>query len=548
MVSLLATRALTDFAGAEALESRANLTAGTKLGPYEIVGPLGEGGMGKVFRALDTRLGRAVAIKVSAERFDRRFEHEARAISALNHPNICTLHDIGALPSGGGFMVTELVEGETLRDWLKRSPPLDRGVAVIRQVIGALGAAHEAGIVHRDLKPANIMVRFDGFVKVLDFGLAKRIPCKCQFGQRHRNVSQRSGQILGTVAYMSPEQILGQEADARTDVFGVGIVLYEIAGGRHPWRHCKSVVDTLHAILHDDPLPLNAPSGIERVVRRCIEKQPALRFQTMAELDRALQQAAAGLAPHLAANHCSIAVLPFANMSSDKENEYFGDGLAEEIINELANMPGVKVAARTSSFFFKGKDVEMSEIGKRLNVEHLLEGSVRKAGNRVRITAQLIQLSDGFHLWSERYDREITDIFAVQDEITEAIAGVLRIKLSQSAAPGRYMPNLRAYEAYLQARHCWFTGTRAELLGRFKELLERAIELDPKFALAHSFLGMYYTMQANLGFKEAREVIPLAFEAEQAALGVDPFLPEAHALLAVCIGGYEYDWNKAERH
>ena len=180
---------------------------------------------------------------------------------------------------------------------------------------------------------------------------------------------------------------------------------------------------------------------------------------------------------------------------------------------------------------------------------HVLEGSVRKANNRVRIMAQLIKLSDGFHLWSERYDREISDIFAVQDEITEAIAGVLRIKLSpENAAPGRYVPNLRAYEAYLRARHLWFSGTRPELLGRFKELLERATELDPKFALAHSFLGMYYTMQANLGFKAAREVIPLAFEVEQAALRIDPFLPEAHALMAVCIGGYEYDWNKAERH
>jgi serine/threonine-protein kinase len=305
----------------------------------------------------------------------------------------------------------------------------------------------------------------------------------------------------------------------------------------------------MHAILHDDALPIDAPLAMERVVRRCLEKQPSLRFQTMAELDQALQQAAAEPAAHFAANQCSIAVLPFANMSGDKENEYFGDGLAEEIINELANMPGVKVAARTSSFFFKGKDIEIGEIGKRLNVEHLLEGSVRKAGNRVRITAQLIKLRDGFHLWSERYDREMTDIFAVQDEITEAIAGVLRIKLSpMTAAPGRYMPNLRAYEAYLQARHCWFSGTRAELLGRFKELLERAIELDPKFALAHSFLGMYYTMQANLGFKAAREVIPLAFEMEQAALHVDPLLPEAHALLAVCIGGYQYDWKKAEQH
>ena len=237
-------------------------------------------------------------------------------------------------------------------------------------------------------------------------------------------------------------------------------------------------------------------------------------------------------------------------MSADKENEYFGDGLAEEIINELAKskVPGMKVAARTSCLFFKGKDLEIGEIGKRLRVYHVLEVSVRKAGNHVRITAQLIKVNDGFHIWSERYDREMTDIFAVQDEITQAVAAALRVKLSPEAAPQRrHVPNLRAYEAYLKARNVWFTG-RPELLAQYRDLLERAIELDSKFALAYSFLGMYYTAQANMGYKAAREVIPSAIALEQKALRVDPSIPEAHALLGVCIGDFEYDWNRAEQH
>ncbi len=341
----------------------AALPAGAGLGPYQVVGPLGEGGMGRVYRALDTRLGRAVAIKISTQPFGKRFEQEARAISALNHPNICTLYDVGWLPSGERYIVTELVEGETLRDWLKHSPALERGLPVIRQVIEALRAAHEAGIIHRDLKPPNIMVRFDSYVKVLDFGLAKRIAGASALSSRDTATTAIStpGEIVGTVAYMSPEQILGQEADARSDLFAIGIILYEMVAGRHPWPH--STVDTMHAILHDDPPPIDQPAsslnvpiaGIERIIRRCLAKKPALRFQTMAELESALQEVAAGSASNLAIRS-SIAILPFANMSADKEAEYFGDGLAEEVINMLARLPGMKVAGRTSSFFFRGKD------------------------------------------------------------------------------------------------------------------------------------------------------------------------------------------------
>ncbi len=252
---------------------------------------------------------------------------------------------------------------------------------------------------------------------------------------------------------------------------------------------------------------------------------------------------------HAAGKQISIAVLPFVNLSAEKENEYFGDGLAEEIINQLANVPGMKVASRTSSFFFRESSIERGEISKRLNVEHILEGSVRKSGNRFRITVQLIKLSDGFHLWSERYDREMADIFAIQDEITASVINALRIRLTpQTVAPRRYIPNFRAYEAYLRARSIWFSKNGHELLADFRRLLEFAIELDPNFALARSFLGMYYTMQASLGLEPARVMIPAAIAVEQDALRVDRFLPEAHALLGVCIGEYGYDWGNAERH
>ena len=510
------------------------LTPGTRLGPYEIVVLLGAGGMGEVYRARDSRLDRDVAIKVlpapvahDADRL-RRFEHEARAIASLNHPHICQLYDIGP-----GYLVLEYIDGAPLRGPVAAPDAVRQAIQIAR----ALEAAHDRGILHRDLKPTNVLLTRDGTVKLLDFGLAKllRSTKDDPDGLTHTSANTIAGAVLGSPGYMSPEQAAGQPLDIRSDVFSFGIVLHELLSG----VRASSDTDAFRSG--------QVPPALARIVQRCLASNPRERFQTMAEVRAVLEHASTELTSAPSGRRPSIAVLPFANMSADKENEYFGDGLAEEVINALAQVTGLQVAGRTSSFQFRGKDIELAEVGRRLNVHHLLEGSVRRAGNRVRVTAQLIKVADGFHLWSERYDREWTDIFSIQDEITHAITSALRIRLSAdlSASP-RHQPNLRAYEACLKARELW-SRAFPESFDQTKALLEHAITLDPKFALPYSLLGGCYTMLANLGFKPAHEMMPLARAAEERALRVDPALPEAHALLGACAGGFGHDWIGAER-
>jgi eukaryotic-like serine/threonine-protein kinase len=508
------------------------LVAGDRLGPYQILAPLGAGGMGDVYRATDTRLNRRVAIKVLKGPHSDRFEQEARAIAALNHPHICTLHDVGP-----DYLVMEYVEGAVL------SGPLavEEALRLALQMAAALESAHAKGITHRDLKPANILVTKEG-VKLLDFGLAKMIYAPMEASTTQTLGAQTmAGTILGTAAYMSPEQAEGKPADARSDIFSFGAVLYEMLSGQRAFEG-ESAILTMAAVLHKEPRRLDAPPALERVVMRCLEKQAARRFQNMAELREALRQVTVGPVE----KQPSIAVLPFANMSADKENEYFSDGLAEEILNLLAKVPGLKVIARTSSFAFRGKEQDITKIAEALRVQNILEGSVRRSGNRIRVTAQLIAAADGTHLWSERYDRELADVFAVQDEIAGAIAAALQIQLTRdTASPGRYLPTLPAYEAFLKGRHYMQKWT-PEALARGKQYYLQAIEIDPRFAQAHIELGSHYFSLATENQIPPPEAAALMRVAAQSALDIDPAMAEAHAVLAL-VAVLDYDWEEAGR-
>jgi eukaryotic-like serine/threonine-protein kinase len=507
------------------------LSAGDKLGPYEILAPIGAGGMGEVYRAHDPRLGRDVAIKVSAQQFSDRFEREARVIAALNHPNICTLHDIGP-----NYLVMEFIVGTPLAGPL----PLEVALRHAAQIADALSAAHDKGITHRDLKPANILVTASG-IKLLDFGLALLSRGPAADETATIGLTQ-AGTVLGTAAYMSPEQAEGKPVDARSDIFSFGLVLYEMLSGRRAFT-ADSTLAIMAAIVRDQPASLEAPPAVQGIVTRCLRKSPADRFQSINDVRAALEKASATPVEKTP----SIAVLPFANMGADKENEYFSDGLAEEVLNLLAKIKGLKVIARTSSFAFRGKEQDITKIAETLRVATILEGSVRRAGSRVRVTAQLIDAADGSHLWSERYDRELADVFAVQDEIAQAIASALQVQLSGTPGPlQQYKPSLPAYEALLKARHYMGAG-RPDLFTRVKECYQQAIALDPKFALAQCEYGMYFAAMAIVGALPANEAFPRMRSQARKALELDPSLPEGHAMLGYTAAFFEYDWKEAER-
>jgi serine/threonine-protein kinase len=484
--------------------------------------------MGEVWRARDTRLDRIVAIKTLKSEHGARFEQEARAIAALNHPNICTLFDVGP-----DYLVMEHLEGAPLRGPVAPDAALPLAI----QIAGALTAAHQKGILHRDLKPANVIV-MGGSAKLLDFGLAKRM------AESAPDLTKTiEGSVSGTVAYMSPEQAKGRTLDERSDVFSFGAVLYELLAGE-PAFPGQSGAEVLSAVLRDEPRPLQMHDAIAQIVMRCLRKTPADRFQRMADVKSALEQCAASRPADAGA---SIAVLPFADMSPDRDNEYFSDGLAEEIINALAQVPGLKVIARTSAFAFKGQNTDIRRIAETLGVANVLEGSVRRAGSRIRVTAQLITAADGSHRWSQRYDRELADVFEVQDEIATAIAGALETKLAIGvAAPRHHTPTMAAYEAYLKGRHYQWQIT-PESLKRSQTYFEEAIAADPSFALAHCGLGMSCFMQAVFSLMSPHEAMPRARAAAQHALALDSSLQEARAMRGIVAAVYDYDWVEASQ-
>jgi len=562
------------------------LGPGAALGPYTIVAPLGAGGMGEVFRALDSRLGREVAVKVlprafagDAERM-RRFLREAQSASALNHPNILIVHEIGE-DGGYHYLATELVLGATLRAIVLRGAlPLAGAVEVAAQIAAALSAAHDAGVVHRDIKPENVMIRGDGLVKVLDFGLAKRDdvgPLDLQ-GETLDPGQTGPGVVLGTVAYMSPEQSRGGSVDARTDLWSLGVVLYEMLAGRQPFEGDSSV-DVLANILHREPPPLalardDLPAEIAAIVGRALAKRPERRYRSARELRDDLLEVAARLdaasdlgrlaapdgaapapvarrssTPVASAARHSIAVLAFRNLSSDPGNDYFCDGLAEELLNALSKIEGLKVAARTSAFAFKGGKESISEIGRALGVATVLEGSVRSSGSRMRIAVQLSNAADGFQVWSERYDRQTADIFDVQDEITLAVVDALRLRLfgeARAATLKRGTEDPEAHDHYLRGRYCWNQRT-PESVRQAVEHYQRAIAADPGYAQAYAGLAGAWALFGWLSVASPRESMPRARAAALRALELDETVADAHAALGVYLSFYAWDQPAAER-
>jgi len=543
---------------------------GATLGHYRIVEKIGEGGMGVVYRAHDKRLDRDVAVKVLheavAQDADRlsRFEREAKAVAKLDHPNILAIHELGA-HEGSSFIVTELLDGESLGG---RIPPGGMGWQRVAEIGAAiadgLAAAHGKGVVHRDLKPDNIFITSDGRVKILDFGLAQMMDPVEEEAETATMTPAGTvaGTVMGTMGYMSPEQLRGEQSDARSDIFALGCVLYEMLSGETPFLR-NSTAETSAAILMEEPPPLPAsgvavPVQIEHIARRCLEKIPEARFQSARDLAFALQQLTSTQVPAPTPARLqeadsdakpSIAVLPFGNLSADPEQEYFCDGMAEEIINALAHLDGLRVVARTSSFAFKGKHQDIREIGDALDVTAVLEGSIRKAGDRLRITAQLINVADGYHLWSERFDRTLEDVFTIQDEISMAIVDKLKVELLGREREGilkKYTNNLDAYNAYLMGLNQWNRLT-PEGYEQSLQCYQEAIRLDDGFAPAYAQLAIWHLSQAFWGTLSPIEALPMAIEMAERALAIDDTISEAHGFIGVLHAFFERDQEAGER-
>ena len=525
---------------------------------YQIVAKIGAGGMGVVFRALDTKLKRTVALKflppgVMADPVHRqRFIREATAASSLDHPNICTIYEINETEDGQLFMAMAYYAGETLRQIIRRGPlSLDLATDYSIQLGKALEIAHKHGVTHRDIKPANIMVQ-GGLVKVLDFGLAKLAD---EAGLTS------TGETIGTLYYMSPEQACGTNIDQRTDIWSAGAVLYEMLTGEPPFPAAGKIA-ILNAILNV-PVPSVAtrmsglPPEVDWIIAKALEKRPLDRYQQIGEMISDLESVRGNRTPTVASARISvqasaipaIAALPFENLSSDKENEYFSDGLTEELINALSQIQGLRVVSRTSAFEFKGKKQDVRKIGELLRVDSVLEGSVRKAGNRIRITAQLTDVATGYHTWSQRFDRELSDVFAVQDEISTAIVEALKISLPLR----KYKPagvvqtqNVEAYQLYLKGRFYW-NQKNPEALEKSRDCFEKALVEDPNYALAYSGLADYHTVRAIYWLAPADVAWPLAKEAALRAIELNPSLADPHAALGSVKFFYERNWAAAER-
>jgi serine/threonine protein kinase/Tfp pilus assembly protein PilF len=511
---------------------------GNTVSHYKIVEQIGEGGMGIVYKAEDTKLGRTVALKFLqnkglGDKDQRdRFVREARTVATLNHPNICTVHEIDE-SDGDIFIAMEYVDGTNLLDILRDHPMDSDEVARIGvQVSSGLEAAHKNGVVHRDIKSANIMMTADGRPIIMDFGLATAKGSATITG---------SDTVVGTLAYMSPEQLRGDPVDERTDIWSLGTCLYEMLSGRLPFV-AEYETALGYAILNEDAPPLSElrpglPFTLGLVIETALSKDAEKRYPNMSamrtDLESAVAESAGTLSPTTNVTGrapTSIAVLPFSDMSRKKDQDYFCDGITEEIINDLAQLGMLRVVSRTSSFAFKDKHEDVRIIGRRLGVKCVLEGSVRKAGNHIRITAQLIDVANGYHLWSDQYDTEMEEIFAIQEEIAESIVKALEIELSEREKRAIQKPAARdvdAYDFYLRGRKLFYQ-TRRSNIARAREMFSKAIKEDSKFASAHAGMANCYSY-LYWYFDRKSENIEGAMAASQKALELDPDLAEAHA-------------------
>jgi len=589
----------------ETLEAaKEELTTGTTFARrYQIIEELGKGGMGKVYKAHDTEVREKIALKLikpdiaEDKKTIERFRNELKLARKIRHKNVCQMYDLNK-EEGAYFITMEYVPGEDLKSMIRMTGQLSVGASlnIVKQVCAGLAEAHKLGVVHRDLKPQNIMIDREGDAHIMDFGIARSLKGKGITG---------SGVMIGTPEYMSPEQIEGKEVDQRSDIYSLGIILYEMLTAKVPFEgETPFSIGLKHkSEIPKNPKELNTqiPDDFSRVILKCLDKDVEKRFQSAGELRSELTRIEKGipsteriipkgkpitskeitvtfklkklLLPALILvavvaaaviiwqflpqqepvsplpEQPSIAVLPFVDLSPQEDQAYFCDGLADELINRLSKIEKVRVPARTSVFSFKGKELDIREIGKKLEVETVLEGSVRKAGDKIRITVQLVKVDDGYPLWSEKYDRSMEDIFALQDEISLAIVDNLKIKLlgkeKQELIKGQTQ-NLEAYDSYLKGRYFWNKRT-VEDIKKSVEYFQQAVEDDSKYALAYAGLADSYITLGDWQGLSPKEAFPEARKAAEKALEIDNLLAEAHNALAYVKYIYEWDWPGAER-
>ncbi|HEY8182316.1 MAG TPA: protein kinase [Thermoanaerobaculia bacterium] len=540
----------------------------TAVGRYRILRPIGSGGMGEVYLAEDPKLQRNVALKILSEpdeKAKRRFVREAITASQISHPNVAVVYEAGEADDGTAFIAMQYVEGETLRDRLRRGPmAIPEIVRILTEVADALEDAHRRGIVHRDIKPGNIMIDARGHAKVLDFGIAKVLDIGQVVtpDQATETAQTAAGTFVGTLQYVSPEQATGGALDQRSDIFSLGIVLYEMLMGSNPFA-ANSFIETVRRI-REQPLPPivrgDCPPQLKRITARCVEKDPERRYQTAHDLVNDLHAIGAKRSskiPLLAVSVIallaiggllwfllrpgpaqrsdainSIAVLPFVNFSSDRENEFIGDGISEEVINGLSQLSGLKVVARTSSFAFKGTKSDVRDVGKSLGVDALVEGSVQRAGNKLRVTAQLVSTRDGYHFWSQTYNGAVDDVFSIEDQIARSVAKALQRTMGK-APVGPTTHDIAAYDLYLKARHEEALMTR-EHFDNAVTNFRAAIDRDPSFAEAYAGLAETYSLmdhRPGLTDLKPKDSYALAIQAAEKALSIDPDSAEAHTAI-----------------